>query len=1057
MKGAIAWFAKNTVAANLLMALIVFAGGFALVGMKQEVFPEFSLDLISIQVPYLGAAPEEVEEGVSIKSEEAIQGLDGIKKITSTASEGFGTVLVELELGSDTRKVLDDVKARVDAIETFPELTEKPVVAEITNRRQVLDVAISGNADEFALKALGEQVRDELAALPEITVVELASARPYEITIEVSENDLRRYGLTFDQVAAAVRSSSLDLPGGSVRTAGGEILLRTKGQAYVGREFEDLVLLSRPDGTHIRLGDVADVVDGFAETDQFARFDGNNAVLVQIYRTGDQAALTIAAAAMKYIEEAQGRMPEGVVLTPWQDASKVLRARLNLLLRNGAAGFVLVFISLSLFLRFRLAFWVSLGIPISFLGAIWLMPMLDVSINLISLFAFIVVLGIVVDDAIVAGENIYTHQQRHRQGLKGSIEGAKEVATPVIFAVLTTVAAFFPLLNVEGTIGKVMRTIPLIVIPCLLFSLVESLWILPAHLSHMKIKPDRPARRWGWRRFQSYFAKGLEWVTHRMYKPSLEFLLRWRYVTVAFGLATLLVTVGSVRGGYIRFEFFPPVEADYISAALTMPQGTPAEQTSEVVKLLEASAVEARKEFEDRPGGQDLFLHISAAVGDQPYTVSQQRNAGTAATRSTAGHLGEVTIELSPAEDRDFSSSELADRWREITGTVPDAVELTFSASLFSPGDDIDIQLTGPDLGRLRSAADAVKDRLREYTGVSQIADSFREGKKEVKLAIKPQAEILGLTQADLGRQVRQAFYGEEAQRIQRGRDDIRVMVRYPADERRSLGDMENMRVRTPGGAEVPFREVAEVRQGRGYSTIKRVDRRRAVNVTADVDPAKASADEIAADLSSRVLPEILAGYPGVFFSFEGQKAEQRDSLGGLFKGFALAIVMVFALLAIPLRSYMQPLIIMSAIPFGLVGAIWGHLLMGMNLTIMSMFGIVALAGVVVNDSLVMVDFINRRLRQTGNFEEAVHTSGIDRFRPIILTSLTTFAGLSPLLLEKSMQARFLIPMATSLAFGVLFSTVITLVLVPCGYLILEDLRLLFRRIFMRKAPLPQE
>ena len=1057
MNRAIEWFANNRVAANLLMFLIMAAGALSLFGIKQEVFPEFNLDLISIQVPYLGAAPEEVEEGVCIRIEEAIQGLDGVKKITSSASEGFGTVLVELELGADTRQVLDDVKARVDAIETFPDLTEKPISAEITNRRQVLDVAVWGEADEFTLKALGEQVRDELAALPEITVVELASARPYEISIEVSETDLRRYGLTFDQVAAAVRRSSLDLPGGSVRTEGGEILLRTKGQAYVGHEFEELVLLSRPDGTRIRLGDIATVVDGFAETDQFARFDGHKAVLLQIYRTGDQAALTVADAAKAYLLEANSRMPEGVHLTPWQDASKVLRDRLSLLVRNGRTGLILVFLLLALFLRFRLAFWVSLGIPISFLGAIWLMPTLDVSVNLISLFAFIVVLGIVVDDAIVVGENIHTHQHRHRQGLKGSVEGAKEVATPVIFAVLTTVAAFFPLLNVAGTIGKVMRTIPLIVIPCLLFSLVESLLILPAHLSHMRAKPDRPAHRWGWRRFQGYFANGLTWWIARVYEPSLKFLLRWRYVTVAFGFATLLLTLGAVRGGYIRFEFFPPVEADYISAALTMPQGTPAEATSEVVKLLEASALEARKDFENRPGGQDLFRHISAAVGDQPYSVSQQRNAGTAATRSTAAHLGEVTIELSPAEDRTFSSSELVDRWRELTGTIPDAVELTFSASLFSPGDDLDIQLTGRNLEQLRSAANAVKERLREYAGVSEIADSFREGKKEVKLKIKPGAETLGLTQADLGRQVRQAFYGEEAQRIQRGRDDIRVMVRYPAAERRSLGDLENMRIRTSGGAEVPFGEVAEVLTGRGYSTIKRVDRRRAVNVTANVDPTVASADEIAAELAGQVLPRILSDYPGVFYSFEGQKAEQRDTMGGLVKGFGIALIMIFALLAIPLRSYLQPLIIMTAIPFGLVGAIWGHLLMGMHLTIMSMFGIVALAGVVVNDSLVMVDFINRRTRSTGDLHEAVRVSGADRFRPIILTSLTTFVGLLPLLLERSMQARFLVPMAISLAFGVMFSTVITLVLVPSGYLILEDLRVLGRRFLYRKVEVEQE
>jgi len=1049
MNRALEWFAKNSVAANLMMILILVAGAFTVATRtKQEVFPEFDLDLISIRVPYLGAAPEEVEEAVCIRIEEAIQGLDGVKEITSTASEGFGSILVKLELGADVQEVLDDVKSRVDAIETFPEETEKPIIADITNRRQVIDLAVWGDADEFTLKALAEQIRDELGALPEITIVEMASARPYEIAIEVSENSLRRYGLTFSQVAGAVRMSSIDLPGGSVRTDGGEILLRTKGQAYRGREFEDLVLMTRPDGTDIRIGDVANVVDGFAETDQFARFDGKDAILLQVYRTGEQGALSVADAVRRYVETTQHRMPEGVTLTSWQDASKVLRDRLDLLIRNGRTGFILVFISLALFMRFRLAVWVSLGIPISFLGAMWMMPMLGVTVNLISLFAFIVVLGIVVDDAIVVGENIYTHQEKNRNGIQGAIDGVREVSVPVVFAIATTIAAFMPLMNVDGAIGKVMRTIPLIVIPCLVFSLIESLLILPAHLSHQKREKPKETV---WRKFQSYFTRGMQWFIRRVYEPSLDFALRWRYLTVSLSVATLLLTAGTVLGGWIQFEFFPAVEADYISAALTMPEGTPSDVTSKVVRRIEDAAFQARQDFADRPGGKDLIRHVSAAVGEQPYRTTQSRNAGVKAARVTAGHLGEVTLELSPAESRDFSSTELADRWRELTGVIPDAVELVFSSSLFSSGADLDIQLTGPDMEPLRQAAAELKLRLAEYGGVSEISDSFREGKKEIQLQVKPQAELLGITQADLGRQVRQAFYGEEAQRIQRGRDDIRVMVRYPASERRSLGDLEEMRIRTPDGAEVPIGEVADLTHGRGYSSIKRVDRRRSVNVTADVDPTEASAGDIIADLENRVLPEVLADYPGVFYTFEGQQAEQRDTMGGLKQGFMLALVMIYMLLAIPLRSYVQPLIIMLAIPFGLVGAVWGHLIMGMNLTIMSMFGVVALAGVVVNDSLVMVDFINRRHRETGTTFEAVRMSGVARFRPITLTSLTTFLGLLPLLLEKSMQAKFLIPMAISLAFGVIFSTVITLVLVPSGYIILEDLKGLFRRIYGRE------
>ncbi len=1038
-RGSIDWFARNGVAANLMMALIVFGGLLTIVTIKQEVFPEFSLDRITISVPYLGAAPEEVEEAVCIRVEEEIQDLDGVKEITCSASEGVGVVAVELELGSDSREVLDDVKARVDAIDTFPAETEEPVIREVTNRRQVIDIAVYGDADETTLRRLADQVRDEITAVPGITLAELANVRPYEISIEVSEGALRRHGLTFDQVAQAVRRSSLDLPGGSVKTAGGQILLRTKGQAYRGPEFESLVLITRADGTHLTLGEVAEVVDGFAETDQFTRFEGKPSVLVQVFRTGEQDAIGVAAAVQEYIAGAQLRMPEGVRLTTWNDAARVLRGRRDLLIRNGGVGLFLVVIILALFLRLRLALWVSVGMAISFLGAFWMMPTLGVSISLISLFAFILVLGIVVDDAIVVGENIFTHQHRAGHGLRGSIEGAQEVALPVVFAVLTTVAAFLPLLNVPGTTGKIMRVIPLIVIPCLLFSLVESMWILPSHLSHYK-KKTRKTEGWHvWNRFQQWFSSLLERVTHRAYAPSLTFALRWRYLTLAIAVATLLLTGGLVAGGVVRFVFFPTVEADFVSAAITMPQGTPVEVTSAAVGRLEQAAGKLREELLEETGDVDQFKYTFSAIGEQPFSRSQQQNAGGFQDRVVSSHLGELTIELLPAEERSVGSESIANRWRDLTGSIPDAIELGFTSSLFTPGDDVNVQLTGQNIAELRAAADALKGELGTYTGVFGISDSFIAGKQEIKLNIKPSAELLGLGLSDLARQVRQAFYGEEAQRILRGRDEIKVMVRYPESERRSLGDLENMRIRTAGGVEVPFSNVATVEAGRGFATIRRVDRRRAINVTADVDPAQATAGDINADLGERILPELQRDFPGVQYSFEGQQAEQRDTMGGLARGFGLALVLIFALLAIPLRSYGQPLIIMSAIPFGMVGAVLGHVMLGLDLTILSMFGLVALTGVVVNDSLVMVDFINRY--RTDDLLTSVTRAGVARFRPIVLTSLTTFGGLSPLMLEKSMQARFLIPMAVSLAFGVIFSTFITLVLVPSGYVILEDIK----------------
>lgn len=1039
------WFAHNSVAANLLMLMIIAGGILATGSVREEVFPEIELDMINIEVPYLGAAPEEVEEAVNVRIEEQIQGIDGIKEIQSTATEGMGVVMVELQLGADTRRVVDEVKSNIDAITTFPLETEKPIIREMTNTMQVVDIAVSGNVDPFTLKQVTDQVRDELTAIPEITQVKVASAPPYEISIEVSEVALRRHGLTFDQVANAVRQSSLDLPGGSVRTERGEILLRTIGQAYRGAEYEDLVLWTRADGSRLRLGDVATVVDGFEETDQYARFDVAPTMMVSVFRTGEQSALELAALSHEYVANAQARLPEGITLTIWQDSAKMLSQRLSLMLRNGLLGFLLVFVVLALFLELRLAVWVSLGIPISFFGAIALMPGLDVSVNVLSMFGFVLVLGIVVDDAIIVGENIYRHQEEHGDGMRASVEGGYEIAKPVVFAVLTTVAAFSPLLFVPGMMGKIFKVIPLVVIPCLLFSLVECLQILPAHLAHIP-KRKRPGP---WRRFQSLFSNGLKRFIREVYQPFLEIALRWRYLTAAVGVATMVITIGLVASGRPVFRFFPNIEADFMAASVTMPQGTPVDTTSDAVEKLEAGAARLRQALLEQTG-EDYFLHVSAAVGDQPMA---QRGGGPMGPSGgiASANIGEVVIELLPTELRLFSSEELGTMWREATGPIPEAVAVGFNSSIMSPGDDVDVQLMGSDLDQLRDAANEVKRRLAGFAGVYQVSDSFRAGKEEMKLGIKPAAETLGLTLQDLGRQVRQAFYGEEAQRIQRGRDDVRVMVRYPRDERRSLGDLENMRIRTPDGAEVPFRQVAVVEPGRGFAAIKRVDRNRAVNVTAGVDASVTSAGDVIAALETRILPEVLPRFPGVNYSFEGVMAEQQEAVGGLQNGFMLALLMIFALLAVPLKSYVQPLIIMSAIPFGLVGAVWGHIAMGLDVTMMSMFGLVALSGVVVNDSLIMVDFINRRRAQIDNLVEAVREAGMRRFRPILLTSLTTFFGLAPLMFNKSFDAAFMVPMAVSLGWGVVFATFITLVLVPTIYLILEDIRRMFAIIFGRE------
>jgi multidrug efflux pump subunit AcrB len=1058
VSGAIEWFARNRVAANLLMAAILVAGALGLDRLVVEFFPDISAGTISITVPYLGAAPQEVESAVVQRIEEAVEDLEGIEEIRSTAAEGVGTVLLVLEDDAVTSEVLDDVKARVDALETLPEETEKPIVQDLVVRNQVLSLAVAGDADEGTLKHLAERIRDDLSALPEVSLVELAAVRAYEVSIEVAELDLRRYGMTFDEVVQAVRRSSLDLPGGSIKTAGGEILLRTKGQAYLGPEFESLVLRARPDGTRVLLSDVARVIDGFAESDLSSRLDGDRTALVVVYRTGDQSALAIQSQVRSYVEELAPALPEGVTATVWGDETLLLRDRLDLLIRNGRMGLILVFVVLALFVKLRLAGWVCAGIAVSFMGAFALMPTLGVSINMISLFAFVMVLGIVVDDAIVVGENIYRHHELGKEGAAAAIDGAREVAVPVTFSILTTIAAFAPMLLVGGTMGEVMGVVPLVVIACLVFSLVESLLILPTHLSHLRRAPvdarQGPALARLWRRFQSVFSDGLKRVVDRAYRPSLLRLLEWRYLVLATALALLVFTVGLVGSGWVPTTFFPPIEGDNAVATVILPQGTPAARTSAVVARLEGAAEQLRRELAAE-GHPEVIRHVLASIGSQPFADRSARFGGRTGSLVDLSrpHVGEVNIELVTAEQREVSAAEIARRWRELTGPVADAQVLSFSSDIVSFGDPVSVELRARSTEVLEAAAAELRRELTAYPGLFDISDSLRSGKRELELEVRPEAESLGLSQIDLGRQVRNAFYGAEAQRIQRGRDDVRVMVRYPERERVSPIHLEQMRIRTPAGAEVPFSTAANVRVARGVETIERVDRQRVVTVTADLDPALTSSNQVNADLEATVLPELTARHPGLSYALGGEQEEQREALAGLGLGFLVSLLAIYALLAIPFRSYTQPLVVMSAIPFGLIGAVWGHILLGLEVTAISAFGLVALTGVVVNDSLVMVDFINRHRLAGAGIDAAVREAGAARFRAIVMTSLTTFAGLTPLLLEKSVQARFLVPMAVSLAFGVLFATAITLILVPLLYRVQSDLK----RALQGRRPHPLE
>jgi len=1039
MKGAIAWFAENHVAANLLMLFLLIAGIITGFSIKLEVFPETTLDKINITVEYPGASPEEVEEGVVRRIEENIAGLTGIERIDSNAREGFGSVTIEIMKGWDIKKLLDEVKAEVDRITTLPEEAEKPVVRELTRQSQVISIAVYGDVSEASLKHTAETVKDELTNLPGITLAEVAAVRNSEIHIEISENTLRKYNLTLGMVAAAVEKNSLDLPAGSVKTATGEVLIRTKGRRYYAKDYRDIPVITRSDGTNIVLGDLADLKEGFADMDLYAGFDGKPALMINVYRVADQNALKVAAAVKKYLAEIKPGLPDGIFVEVYNDWSKILKSRIDLLTSNMFWGLLLVSLILGFFLNLRLAFWVTLGIPISFAAGLMLLPHYDVSLNMISLFAFIMVLGIVVDDAIIVGENVFRKQEEGLSPLTAAVDGTIEVGRPVIFSVLTTMVAFWPLLMAGGTMGKFMRNIPIVVIAVLFGSLVESLFVLPSHLARSKAIRIASSST----KKQKIMARFLEWVIQKPYARLIDFCLRWRYVTVATGVAILLLTLGVWTSGKIKFTFFPKVEGDVLQCMITMPPGTPLERTREVVKSVEQAGIDViTEENEKRPeDAQPLMEYHANLIGAQ---------FGRHGASGSGSHLAQVWIQLLDGEIRDVSSTKLNRLWRERVGTIADTESLIFSSEIHSAGNAIEIHLSINDYEQLQTAADDLKMELEKFPGVFDISDSYQPGKMEMQLKLKPEAKSLGLTLNDLARQVRHGFYGAEAIRFQRDKDEVKVLVRFPDTERKSVENVEDMRIRTSTGAEVPFRTVAEVNMKRGYATIERAQRLRVIKVTADVDEKQANANEIRQVLMERFLPNLKNKYPGLRYTLEGAGKEQKESLADVKRGFIIALFCIYALLAVPFKSFSQPLIVMSAIPFGIVGAVWGHLLMGFNISIVSLFGIVGLSGVVVNDSLVLIHRVNRLRREGDNVHDAVVKGGILRFRAIILTSLTTFAGLTPMLMEKSLQARFLIPMAVSLGFGVMFATGITLLLIPSGYMILDDIHRLIESAHRR-------
>lgn len=1050
MKTIFAAFARNTVFANIVFVLFIVTGLIAAFNMLRESFPEFSLDMITVNVVYPGADPEEVEEGISRKIEEALEGIEGIKEYTTNSSEDVCTAMIEVSEDYDVDEVLDKVRTNVSAISTFPTDAEKPVIAELTIKQFVSLVYLSGDMDERRLKEWAERIEDDLTQIPEISQVAQYGARDYEISIEVSEERLREYGLTLAQVAGAVRQANLNLAGGVIRTRGEEIRVRTVGRRYTGREFASIVVLASPDGQVVTLDRIATIKDGFREDPMFATINGEPSAMMIVFKTKEEDALAISKAVAKYVAEKSQTLPPGATIKVLWDATDMLSARINLLIKNGLIGLMVVFILLWMFLNARLSFWSGMGIPISIAGALALIWAMGGTINMISLFGLILVLGIVVDDAIVVGEAIFVHRKMGKPPLRAAVDGVCEVGMPVVAAVITTIVAFIPLAHVGGIMGKFIAIMPVVVISCLAVSLLECLFLLPAHLSHL---PDlnKKARRKDrlFRRLEFIHrmtSEGMERFVDKVYDPLIRKVLQWRYVSLCAALMVLLMTIGLVAGGIVKFIVFPKVDGFIMTANIKFPNGSPYEVTRDAIGQIEEALLELAEKTETA-SGDPLLVDRLTLIGQ---TLQQIRERGP--------NVGSVQAILLDSEKRGKHYEELIVEWEKEIGVIPGVESLTFEGMAHGPpGAPIEVWLQGRDMDVILAASGELMERLGEFDGVHQITSDHSPGKNEMRLSLKPEARTLGLTVDDLARQIHAGYFGVESLRLQRGKHDIRVRVRYPSDERRRLSDIEQIRIRTATGYEVPLLSVADISYAPGWSTITRTNGMRRVAVTAEVDTKKANTSEIFAQLESSFFPKLKGSYPGLHVALKGEKKKMADSFGSLKVGFPIAVLGIFIIVATIFRSYVQPFIILFTVPFGIIGGIVGHLIFGYNLSMMSLFGMVALSGVVVNDAIVLIERINENLADGMSFFDAIANGGKRRFRAIFLTSLSTIGGLAPMIMETDFQARFLIPMAVTVAGGVAFATVLTLVLIPSLLVILNDFRRVARYVKNQTWPTREE
>lgn len=1022
-QGPLAWMAQNHIAANLIFLTFIVAGLVMLPYLRRELMPNVETERIQVSASYPGSTPDEVEEGIVLAIEEAVRGINGVKTVTSTASEGSGSVVVELLDGADLMRTRNEIERSVDQITTFPAEMEKPVVREMTRKSSVLFVLVYGDTNKAALREVAEEVRDDLIARSGISIVELQNVESPEISVEISQEAVEKYGLKISDVSSAISSSSIDLSAGNLKADSGAVMLRTDLRKRYASEFESVVLKTSADGTTVRLSDVAKVTDGFAESDYSASYNGLPAVQLTVYCVGDETPVGVSDAVREYLSEREGTYPEGINVGIRSDRASSYRVRIDLLMSNAYSGLVLVLVFIGLLLDIRIAFWAAMGMLTSFIGAIAIMVLFNVSFNMISLFGFILALGIVVDDSIVVGEEVYCKQQEGHRGIVASLLALRSVSTPVVFSVLTSIIAFVPLMFLPGMLGKTYRDLPIIVIIILCISICESMLVLPAHLSSMKYKTEGFIRLF--QIFQGKLARGFEWLINKFVRRFIIFCVNQRYAVVALMIALMIGTIGYVSSGRLRYTMMPEVEGDTVTASIRMADGSPVKNMKAVEAYFLEKTHETIADFEE-----------GSVVG-----VYSQVSGGSSAS---------VQVYLTPATERSYVSSEFASAWRKKVGEIAgvEAMSFRFNQGPGAGGAGAQFNLSHRDSATLDVAAEEFAERLKKYNGVKDVDVNTAAGKAQLSYKLTPAARSLGITESDFARQLRAAVYGAEAVRQQRGRNEVKVFVRYPKDVRSSEALVEDFLLRTPSGGSIPLSQAATVERGHAFKSISRKDSKRILSVSAEIDGNVTTIEKIQAQLNKKDMKELQQSFPGLTLSMGGMQADSAEMWSKMTLFFTFSIFVMYAMLAISSRSYSQPIMILVAIPFGFVGAILGHIALGYNLSLISILGMIALSGVVVNASIVLTSVVNDLQKEGMTLYDAVIEGAARRFRPIFLSVITTFLGVFPMILETSKEARFLIPMAISLGVGVLFSAIITLIIVPCNYIILDDFKSMWKRLF---------